>query len=209
MELIGQAPAGIQAGDAGPFESLGVLQTSRPVAAGDVSRLSLHLENDDAEPDECALCVTDLIGPRATGSRRRTFMCRRTRRTSPAAGRPMSRLRCGSRAKLRQVAIQGCCRPTMGRPCARLCESALAGSATGLLSSFLPDRRRQIRYATRVFAQESHMAPLLRVGDHCGRTLPRSVDRGAMDSRAGGGPRRSQEGTRRGVLHARRRPVAG
>jgi hypothetical protein len=63
MELIGQAPAGIQAGDARASESLGVLQTSRPVAAGDVSRLSLHLENDDAEPDECTLCVTDLIGP--------------------------------------------------------------------------------------------------------------------------------------------------
>ena len=59
-QLINQA---VRAEDNGTCESVRVLQSSRAAAAGDVSRLSLHLENDDAEPDECILCVTDLIGP--------------------------------------------------------------------------------------------------------------------------------------------------
>jgi hypothetical protein len=62
-QLINKTPGAIQANDSGTGESLRVLETPRPVAAGDVSRLSLHLENDDAEPDDCVLCVTDLIGP--------------------------------------------------------------------------------------------------------------------------------------------------
>jgi hypothetical protein len=62
-QLINKIPGAIQTNDSGPGESLRVLETPRPVAAGDVSRLSLHLENDDAEPDQCVLCVTDMIGP--------------------------------------------------------------------------------------------------------------------------------------------------
>jgi hypothetical protein len=62
-QLINKIPGAIQANDSGAGESLRVLETPRPVAAGDVSRLSLHLENDDAEPDDCVLCVTDMIGP--------------------------------------------------------------------------------------------------------------------------------------------------
>ena len=85
----------------GSSQSVRVLRTSRPVAAGDVTRLSLHLENDDDQPDECTLYVTDLDWPfRGSGSRRRTCVCHRTPPAFPAAGRPTSRLRCEFRATL-------------------------------------------------------------------------------------------------------------
>jgi hypothetical protein len=62
-QLLNAIPLPIQPNTTEAGESLRVLEALRPVPAGDVARLSLHLENDDAEPDACVLCVTDLIGP--------------------------------------------------------------------------------------------------------------------------------------------------
>jgi hypothetical protein len=61
-QLIFQTPSSPGEGDGGS-QSVRVLRTLQPVAAGEVTRLSLHLENDDDQPDECGLYVTDLIGP--------------------------------------------------------------------------------------------------------------------------------------------------
>ena len=66
-QLILQTPMTAPADGEGSAESVRVLRTSQPVSAGDVTRLLLHLENDDEQPDECGLYVTDLIGP--SGSR--------------------------------------------------------------------------------------------------------------------------------------------
>jgi hypothetical protein len=62
LQLITQAPA-IQSGQDGNAQSIRILGTSHPVAAGDVTRLLLNLENDDEQADECGIHVTDLIGP--------------------------------------------------------------------------------------------------------------------------------------------------
>lgn len=66
-QLILQTPAAIPSDGEGSSQSVRVLRTMRPVSAGDVTRLSLHLENDDDQPDDCGFYVTDLIGP--SGSR--------------------------------------------------------------------------------------------------------------------------------------------
>ncbi|HEU4692517.1 MAG TPA: hypothetical protein VFS23_29345 [Vicinamibacterales bacterium] len=68
-QLIFQTPSpSSMPGDGdGRSQSVRVLRTLQPVAAGEVTRLSLHLENDDDQPDECELYMTDLIGP--SGSR--------------------------------------------------------------------------------------------------------------------------------------------
>jgi hypothetical protein len=62
MQLIARTPATDRSGD-GASQSIRVLGTSQPVAAGDVTRLLLTLENDDDQPDQCGLYVTDLVGP--------------------------------------------------------------------------------------------------------------------------------------------------
>ncbi len=66
-QLIFQTPSSMPADGNGSSESVRVLRTSQPVPAGEVTRLSLHIDNDDDQPDECGLYVTDLIGP--SGSR--------------------------------------------------------------------------------------------------------------------------------------------
>jgi hypothetical protein len=66
-ELISQLPAGIPSEDLGASKSVGVLvgvlKALQPVTPGQVSRIPLHLANDNAEADECSLWSTDLIGP--------------------------------------------------------------------------------------------------------------------------------------------------
>ena len=62
-QLIFQTPSSSPGAEDGSSQSVRVLRTPHPVAAGSVTRLSLHLENDDDQPDECGLYVTDLIGP--------------------------------------------------------------------------------------------------------------------------------------------------
>ena len=62
MQLITQIPAA-PGGDGGSSQSIRVLGSPQPVAAGDVTRLLLNLENDDDQPDECGFSVTDLVGP--------------------------------------------------------------------------------------------------------------------------------------------------
>jgi hypothetical protein len=62
-QLIGQTRTGIQADNTGTGESVDVLRSPQGVMAGNAARLSLHVENDDAESDKCALFVTDLLGP--------------------------------------------------------------------------------------------------------------------------------------------------
>ena len=47
----------------GSSQSVRVLCASQSVVAGEVARLVLNLENDDDQPDECAVHVTDLVGP--------------------------------------------------------------------------------------------------------------------------------------------------
>ena len=62
LQLITQAPA-IQGGEDGNAQAIRILGTPQPVAAGEVTRLLLNLENDDDQADECGIHVTDLIGP--------------------------------------------------------------------------------------------------------------------------------------------------
>jgi hypothetical protein len=49
-------------GDSGKKEGVLLLRAPGTVAAGDVAYISLGLENDDKEADECTLYATDLIG---------------------------------------------------------------------------------------------------------------------------------------------------
>lgn len=67
VQLIGQIPGVTRPGGERNGQSMRVLRTPHSATAGDLTRLSLHLENDDDQPDECGFYVTDLIGP--SGSR--------------------------------------------------------------------------------------------------------------------------------------------
>jgi hypothetical protein len=49
--------------DGGGRETVLVVGAAGPVTAGEMARASLRLSNDDTETDDCALYVTDLIGP--------------------------------------------------------------------------------------------------------------------------------------------------
>jgi hypothetical protein len=59
-KLFAQAPPGMESGTR---DTVLVLRAARPVSAGGVANVSLRLANDAADPDDCTLHVTDLIGP--------------------------------------------------------------------------------------------------------------------------------------------------
>ncbi len=77
VRVLGQRPGGLAdllpqtAGNTGNIggrdgkntKSVLVLQGAGPVRPGDLAHVSLRLMNDDSEAGECALFVTDLIGP--------------------------------------------------------------------------------------------------------------------------------------------------
>jgi hypothetical protein len=65
--LVSQTAAYSGAAGGGKTATMLLLSPPQPVKAGNVARVTLRLENDDTETDECLLYATDLIG--ASGHR--------------------------------------------------------------------------------------------------------------------------------------------